>query len=378
MMADLGAEVIKIEQPSIGERGRVVFLDSEFPVSPYFETNNRGFKSITLNIQDNKGQEILYKLVKDADIFAQNFRPGVAERRGFAYEDLVKVNPGIVYLSMSAYGPDGPSAKLPGMDGIAQAMGGICSIYGEEGSRMMIGQQSVADETAAFINFQAATVGLYHRRMTGEGQKIETSLLGGQIRLMGHSMTRVLMNGKEMERGRARVIGGKVPGIAASFNDKNGKSFMIQMVFGEELWQKGIAALGFDKALAEVGCTKLGDIANSREKTKAFLDTMDRLFATNTREHWLKILRGADIVSAPFNTLLEASKDPDVIANNYVIEVDHPRAGKVKEVGFPWKFHKTPAKAGIAPWLGEHNNEVYRGLGYSDADIEQLKKEGVI
>ncbi|GAJ19485.1 unnamed protein product, partial [marine sediment metagenome] len=148
------------------------------------------------------------------------------------------------------------------------------------------------------------------------------------------------------ERGRARVISGATPGIIASFNDKNDKPFMIQMVFGEELWQKGMAALGFDKALADVGCAKLGDIANSKEKTKLFLDTMDRLFATNTREHWLKILRGVDIVSAPINTLLEASKDPDVIANNYVIEVDHPRAGRIKEVGLPWKFHKTPARAG--------------------------------
>ena len=139
-----------------------------------------------------------------------------------------------------------------------------------------------------------------------------------------------------------------------------------------------MAATGVDKILAEVGCAKLEDVAESEEKTKLFLDTMDRLFATNTREHWLKILRGADMISAPINTLPEASVDPDVIANQYVTEVDHPKVGKIKEVGLPWKFHKTPAKAGIAPELGEHNNEVYKGLGYSDADIEQFKKEGVI
>jgi len=376
MMADLGAEVIKIERPGTGERGRGLMRSPELPLSPYFETNNRGFKGITLNIQHEKSHEILAKLVKDADIFAQNFRPGVAERHGFAYEDLIKVNPSIVYLSMSSYGPDGPLAKLPGTDGVAQAAGGIASIFGEEGSRMVLGQHSVADETAAMTNFGAAMVGLYHKRMTGEGQKIETSLLGGQIRLMGFSMTRTLMSGKEMPRGRTRISRGAVSAISASFNDKNGKPFMIQMV-GEELWQKGMAAAGFDKALADAGCAKLADVT-SEEKTKVFLDTMNRLFATNTREHWLKILRGVDIVSAPINTLLEASVDPDVIANNYVIEVDHPRVGKVKEVGFPWKFQKTPAKAGIAPELGEHNNEVYKGLGYSDADIEQFKKEGVI
>lgn len=377
MMADLGAEVIKIERPGTGELGRGLLSVPELPVSPYFETNNRGFKGITLNIQKEKGSEILYKLVKGADIFAQNFRPGVAERHGFAYEDLIKVNPSIVYLSMSAYGLDGPLAKLPGTDGVAQATGGLASLFGEEGSRMMTGQHSLADETAAMINFGAAMVGLYHKKMTGEGQRIETSLLGGQIRLMGYSMTRTLMSGKEMPRRRARISGGAVPAITASFNDKNGKPFMIQMI-GEELWQKGMAAAGFDKALAEVGCAKLGEVTESEEKTKVFLDTMNKLFATNTREHWLKILRGADIVSAPINTLLEASGDPDVIANNYVVEVDHPRAGKIKEVGFPWKFYKTPAKAGIAPELGEHNNEVYKGLGYSDADIEQFKKDGVI
>ncbi len=377
MMADLGAEVIKIERPGTGELGRGLLKMPGVPLSPYFETNNRGFKGITLNIQHDKGREILYKLVKDADIFAQNFRPGVAERHGFAYEDLIKVNPSIVYLSMTAYGPDGPNTKLPGMDGVAQAMGGICSVYGEEGSRMVTGQHSVADETAAFINFQAAMVGLYHQRMTGEGQKIETSLLGGMTRLMGYSMTRVLMTGKEMPRRRVRIIGGVTPSIAVSFNDKNGKPFMIQIV-GEDRWQKSMAAAGFDKVLADIGCATLEDIAESEENTKAFLDTMDRLFAANTREHWLKLLRGVDIISAPINTLAEAGEDADVIANNYVIEVDHPRVGKIKEVGFPWKFSKTPAKAGIAPELGEHNNEVYKGLGYSDADIEQFKKEGVI
>ena len=152
MMADLGAEVIKIEPPGTGERGRK--LDRSLgAISPYFETNNRGFKGMTLNIQKKKGVEILYKLVKDADIFAQNFRPGVAERRHFAYEDLEKINPGIVYLSSSAYGQDGPNALLSGTDLVAQAVGGIASLFGEKGSRMTLGQHAVADETGAMVNF---------------------------------------------------------------------------------------------------------------------------------------------------------------------------------------------------------------------------------
>jgi len=376
MMADLGAEVIKIEPPE-GELGRQLGVAPGFPISPYFETNNRGFKCITLNLKTEKAREILYKLVKDADVFAQNFRPGVAERLGCGYEDLVKINPGIVYLSASAYGPDGPNAKLPGTDGIAQAMGGICFSYGEEGARVTTGQIAVGDETAAFHNFQAVMVGLYHKMKTGEGQLIETSLLGSQIRLMGHSMSRVLMTGDKMLRSRMRFWSGQTPNVTVTFTDKNGKPFIIQVV-GEERWRKGLENTGLAEELDKVGCAKLGDVAASPEVRKTFLATMDRLFATNTREHWLKLLREADVVSAPINEIGEAGVDPDVIANNYVIEIDHPRVGKIKEVGYPWKFHKTPAKAGIAPELGQHNSEILKKLGYSAAETKQFKEEGVI
>jgi len=376
MMADLGAEVIKIEPPE-GELGRQLGVDPKFPLSPYFETNNRGFKCITLDLKTDKAKEILYKLVKDADVFAQNFRPGVAERLGCGYNDLVKINPGIVYLSASAYGPDGPNAKLPGTDGIAQAMGGICFSYGEEGTRVTTGQIAVADETAGFHNFQAVMVGLFHKMRTGEGQLIETSLLGSQVRLMGFSMTRVLFTGEMMPRSRMRFFTGAAPNMTVTFTDKDGRPFIIQVV-GEDRWRKGLENTGLAAELDKIGCARLGDIASSPENKKTFLDTMDRLFATNTREHWLKLLREADVVSAPINTVAEAAVDPDVIANKYVSEVEHPRVGKIKEGGYPWKFHKTPAKAGIAPELGEHNNKVLKSLGYSDADIKQFKEEGII
>ena len=377
MMADLGAEVIKIERPGTGENGRKLERFPGRPLSAYFETNNRGFKSLTLDVQKKKGLEILYNLVKDSDIFAQNLRPAVAERHHFAYEDLQKINPGIIYFSSSAYGPDGPNAMLPGTDGVAQAVGGIASLFGEKGSRMTTAQHSVADETGAMVNFGALMVGMYHKKMTGEGQKIETSLLGSQIRLMGFSMTRVLFTNEELPRGRARILGGAYPTFAVSFNDKYGRGFVIQ-TGGEEAFQKAMNTVGFSKRLAEVGFTKIGDIVNSEEKKKLLLETLDKLFAADTREHWVKVLRAVDVVCAPLNTVLEASADPDVIANKYVIEVDHPRAGKIKEVGFPWKFSRFTPKAGIAPELGEHNLPILHGLGYSDAEIADLKKEEVI
>ena len=136
---------------------------------------------------------------------------------------------------------------------------------------------------------------------------------------------------------------------------------------------------GFIKPLAEVGCDKLGEIAGSEEKATVFFwKPWIKIFITDTREKWIKQLRECDIVCSPLNTVLEASSDPDAIANNYVIEVEHPRAGKIKEVGFPWNFSRFTPKAGIAPELGEHNQEILHGLGYSDDDIAQLKKEKVI
>jgi crotonobetainyl-CoA:carnitine CoA-transferase CaiB-like acyl-CoA transferase len=301
----------------------------------------------------------------------------VAERHHFAYEDLQKINPKIIYLDSSAYGPDGPNARLPGTDLVGQAVGGLASLFGEKDSHMMTGQHAVADEASAMVNFAGLLVALYNKKMNGEGTKIETSLLGSMIRLMGFSMTRVLLTNEEMPRGRARLFGGAEPGMAGSFNDKDGKAFGFQ-IMGEALWQKGMAAAGFSQRLAEVGCGNAGEVVKSEEKTQLFLDTMDKLFATDTREHWVKALREADIVCAPINTVLEASKDPDVIANNYVIEVDHPTIGKIKEVGFPWKFSNIKPKAGIAPELGEHNQQILRGIGYSDADIADFKKEAVI
>ena len=375
MMADLGAEVIKIERPG-GERTRGIGY-SEKSLSWYFETNNRGFKSLTLDIQKKKGLEIMYKLVKDADIFAENLRPGVAEHYHFTYEDLKKINPGIIYLTGSAYGPDGPNARTGGLDIVAQAVGGIASLYGDKGSRITTGQHSVADETAALVNSFALMVGLYHKKMTGKGTKIETSLLGSQIRLMGYSMTRVLLTNEDLPHDRVRVSGGAHPSFAGSFNDKNGRGFVFE-IGGEEEWQKGMTATGFSEKLAEAGCAKLGEITDSEEKKTIFVETLDKLFATDTRERWVKILRDCTIISAPINTVLEASRDPDVIANNYIIEVDHPSVGKIKEVGFPWKFSEFTPEVGVAPDLGEHNQEILNGLGYSDNDIAQLKKDEVI
>jgi len=377
LMADLGADVIKIETPDGGDSSRrMTVLPGKG--STFFETNNRGVKSVTLNLKTPEGRAILAKLVATADIFGQNFRPGAAEKNGFGWEALRKINPKLVYVSISGYGPNGPHADLPGTDSMAQALGGIAEAYSMPGQKMRTGVVSVADETCAILAFGGALAALTHARTTGVGQKIELSLLGGQIRLMGWTLTTAMWRDRNPVTGQARVTGtAQRPGISASFDDKDGKPLVFQLV-GPENWKDAMTALGFWSRLKEAGFENLGVIIDNDAKRAELLAQLDSLFATGTREDWVARLRGADIVSAPINTLLEASNDPDVLANGYVTEVDHPKHGKLKVHGTPWQFSETPAKPGIAPDLGEHNDAVLGGLGYSADQISDFRRRGII
>ena len=378
LMADLGAEVIKIEVPGVGDNSRGSTVMPGFP-STYFETNNRGVKSVTLNLKTEEGRGILRKLVAQADIFGQNFRPGAAEKNGFGYEELRKVNPRLVYMSVSGYGPKGPNADLPGTDSMAQALGGIAEAYSMPGQKLRTGIVSVADETCAILAFGGALAALTYARATGIGQKVDCSLLGGQIRLMGWTLTTTMWRNKNPVTGQARVTGTpERPGLSASFNDCDGKPLVFQLNGGRK-WREAMTALGFYGELEAAGFADLGVIVSSEERRETLLHLLDELFATGSRDDWVARLRAADIVSAPINTLLEASNDPDVLANGYVTEIDYPEHGKrLKVHGSPWHFSETPAKVGVAPELGSHNDESLAGLGYTPAQIRDLRERGII
>ena len=378
LMADLGAEVVKIEPPQGGDPSRHMTVLPGMP-STFFETNNRGVKSLTLNLKTDEGRAILHKLVARADIFGQNFRPGAAEKNGFGYEALRKVNPRLVYVSISGYGAKGPHAHLPGTDSMAQALGGIAEAYSQPGQKMRTGIVSVADETCAFLAFGGALAALTYARSTGIGQKIDLSLLGGQIRLMGWTFTTAMWRNQNPVTGQARVTGtAERPGLSASFNDRDGKPLVFQLV-GPDNWSEAMTALGFYDTLKAKGFEKLGVIIDNDDKRSELLALLDTLFATGCRDDWVARLRAADIVAAPINTLLEASNDPDVLANGYVTEIDYPKQGKrLKVHGSPWQFSETPARPGIAPELGEHNEAVLAELGYSTGEIGDLRKRGII
>src|SRR5436853_4043179 len=367
LMADLGAEVIKIEVPQVGDNSRGSTIMPGFP-STYFETNNRGVKSVTLNLKTEEGRDILRKLVARADIFGQNFRPGAAKKNGFGYEVLRRINPKLVYISISGYGPKGPNAHLPGTDSMAQARGGIAQAYATPGQPLKTGIVSVAYETCAILAFGGALAALTHARATGIGQKVDCSLLGGQIRLMGWTLTTAMWRNRDPVTGQARITGtAERPGISASFDDGDGKPLVFQLN-GARAWRSAMTALGFYERLEREGFGDLGIVIDSEEKRAALLSLLDELFATGPRDEWVAKLRAADIVAAPINTLLEASNDPDVVANGYVAEIDYPKyAKRLKVHGSPWQFSETPALIGTAPELGADNDAVLGELGYTPA-----------
>ena len=376
LMADLGAEVIKIETPGKGDNNRNSgFLEGE--IGSFFETNNRGVKSLTLNLKSENGQKILHSLIKDADVFGQNFRPGVAEKLNFDYETLSKINPKIVYASVSAYGPDAPDGHLPGTDAVGQALSGIAEAYSIPGNNLRTGVASVADESCAILTFGGILAAYINAQKTGKGQKLETSLVGSAFRLLGWTMTTAMWSNRPPITG-ARINGTRErPGIAACFNDINGKPFALQL--DPDDWQEAMKALNFFDILTENGLIDLGLAFESEIKKTEILDKLAELFSTDTRDNWISVLRKADMISTHVNTMLEASNDPNLKENNYVTEVWYPELNKNMKVhGTPWKFSKTPANIKRAPKLGEHNTEILSGLGYTEDEIESFKDDKII
>jgi crotonobetainyl-CoA:carnitine CoA-transferase CaiB-like acyl-CoA transferase len=376
LMADLGAEVIKIETPGKGDnnRGSGYLMGS---TGSFFETNNRGVKSLTLNLKSDKGQKILHDLVKDADIFGQNFRPGVAEKLNFDYETLSKINPKIVYASVSAYGPNAPDGHLPGTDAVGQALSGIAEAYSIPGNNLRTGVASVADESCAILTFGGILAAYINAQKTGKGQKLETSLVGSAFRLLGWTMTTAMWSNKPPITG-ARINGTRErPGIAACFNDIDGKPFALQL--DPDDWKEAMKELNFFDVLEKDNLIDLGLAFESDEKKTEILNKLAELFSTNKRDYWISILRNADMISTHVNTMLEASNDPNLKENNYVTEVWYPELNKNMKVhGTPWKFSKTPANIKRAPKLGEHNSELLNKLGYSDDEIQNLTEDKII
>ena len=372
LLGDLGAEIIKIEDPKEGDPTRNITPKKVEGEDPYFMGLNRNKKSVTLNLNSPKGREIFHGLVKISDVVYDNFRPDVLEKLGADYETLKKVNPRIISCSISGFGHTGAMQNRPAFDLTLQAMGGGMSVTGEPGRSPVRLGMPMGDLAGGMFAAYAVLAALFHREKTGEGMKIDLSLLDCQVSLLTYMAQAFLFNGI-------------VPGPIGSGHQfivpyqafKTQDIWVVVAVFVEKFWPKFCRVLG----LESIASDPRFDRNQKRLQNKAILvPILEEAVLKWKGDDLLKRLEEEDVPSAPVNTLDRILSDPQILSRNMVIQIDHPKVGKFRSVGNPIKVSRYPEeKFQPPPVLGQHNESVYCTLlGYVPADLQAWKKEGII
>ena len=377
MLADMGAEVIHIEHPVTGDgaRGAMSFVGVITSIGGrnfYFEANNRNKMGMTLDITTQKGKEIVYKLVEKSDVFVQNMRKGVAEKRGLDYKSLKKYNPKLIYASASGYGPRGPDSGLPSLDLSAQARSGLmCSIGGEDMPPLAV-TTGLADQMGAIILAYGISLAIIARERFGVGQEINTSHLGSMVMLQGLSIAASLILGTGIPR-----LDREKPGnhLWNWYKCQDGEWICMASSF-DYAWPWFLKAVGW----SELEKDPTLDTLEKRFRNEELRKKLDELFATKPRAEWLKILREAGIICDPVNKISDLAEDPQVLENSYIREFDHPSFGRIKTVGIPVELSETPGSLRTAaPEFGQHTEEILTNIcGLTWDEITALRDEGII
>jgi formyl-CoA transferase len=371
LLADMGAEVIKVEQPGKGEVGRLIGIDRKTGFSAYFLAINRGKKSLTLELKSEKGREVALRLARDCDVVAHNFRPGVMEKLGLGYEAFRAVNPGVIYAGASAFGTKGPLGKKPGNDILAQAMSGLMSVTGE-GEAPVPGGSALADHIGAVTLALGIVSALLCRARTGTGQQVECSLLGSMLAAQSWELTHYLMTREAPPKaGRGHT---HLPWLWYTYRTADGW-LAIGGVSPDRLpgfW----AAIGLPQMGSDERFNTIGKLIRGKDDLNEMLDAH---FSTRKTQEWLPALEAADIFCAPVLNYEQVASEEQVHANGYFVTLDHPRTGETQVVGCPIGFSETPTDSTARESsLGEHTDEVLRGFGYTEDGIEEMRKEGVV
>ncbi len=372
MLGDNGADVIKVEIPGSGDDTRKwgpPFIGEE---SAYYLSINRNKRSLTLNLQDAQAQEVFMKLAQDIDVVVENFTPGVMGRFGLDYDAVKAVNPKVVYCSISGFGQDGPYRNRPAYDQIMQGVGGLMSITGEpDGEPQKIGI-AVTDIGAGMWSAFAIMAALNHRGKTGEGQYIDISMLDAQVAWLTYQAAFFFANGEAPKR-----MGAAHPTLVPyqAFMCKDGKYINVA-VGSERIWER------FCQGMEREDLKDHPDYATNSVRVNnrgAMVSMLQEIFLTRPVAEWVKDLQAANVPCGPINDLADVFADPQVLARNMYLEMAHPTLGSIKQTGLPIKFSLTPGGLDRhPPLLGEHNREILKSLGYSEADVQSLMAQSVI
>ena len=369
MMADMGADVIHIEDPVTGDPGRSTTLHAQVPtVSPYFETMNRGKRSITLNLKSEEGQGIFYRMAEKADVVVQNFRVGVMKRLKIDYETIRQINPKIIYCSISGFGSRGPDAQDGVFDLLGQARSGYLAIMrlSDDELRYQV-EGGLSDQMGATYASQAIMWAIIARERYGIGQHVEVSQLAGQLVLQAMGINSYLHNRQIRPPADRTKAGNPLFNI---YRCSDRKWIALGCVQADRFWSPICKVL------------KMGDLENApRFATRdsrttnctELIGILDERFATRPRDSWIPDLKAEGCLCTPVQDYSELEADPQIIANEYIVDVPHPVHGNLREVGVPARLSETPGKVlAAAPEFGQHTEDLLLEHGYSWEDIAHL------
>jgi crotonobetainyl-CoA:carnitine CoA-transferase CaiB-like acyl-CoA transferase len=374
LLADFGAEVIKVEVPG-GDplRGFMAQVGIDVPLNPAFEQCNRGKKGITLNLEPPEAREILYRLVKGADVVVTNLLPHRRQRYGLTYEELVEHRPDIVYVSLTGYGSEGPDRDRPGYDYAAfWARSGIMGLLGEPDDPPPPQRPGMGDNTSALVLAGSVAMALLARERTGQGQEVDISLHNTGIWVLANDVQAALV-GVDLPRPSRRSFPNP---LWNSYRSRDGRWLMLVMLVSDMYWPQFCRATDRDDLEKDPRFATFQDRYLNREELIAILDD---LFAQRTLDEWAQALDEQGCIWAPAQTVKEVISDPQSRARGAFIEIDHPTAGKIELVDTPIKFGKSRVGVrGPAPELGQHTEEVLLEAGYTWDDIVRVRDEGLI
>ena len=369
LLADMGAEVVKIESRR-GDPGRGLELQPS-GISAFFLTHNRGKKSVTLNLRHPEGKEVVYRLTARSDVFVQSWTPGVVERLGLDYAAIRQHNPAIIYASATAFGPRGPRARLPAMDIVAQGAGGLMAANaGPDADQPIPVGPTIADQTGAFVLTCGILLALFHRQRTGQGQKVDASLLSGMVTLQGWHIAHYLLTGKMAWTSSQRTQ--RSP-LFTYYRAQDGW-FTIAIIDPRQ-WPALCRIVGLPELEED---PRFAETAARNENAAELIAILDERFARKPRDHWLRLLETEEIPCGAVQSYQELAEDEQLRANDYIIEFDDPRLGRLRLPGLAVQLSESPGQIRPAPELGQHTEEVLESLGYSWEEIGRLRESRTI